>query len=135
VTWRRKLSRASGIGISGFSITRKSLQEKSRNSETRQPHNHYIGIGEHVSPHIGFRVLEGSVNKCNENHDIMIRDFPITIRLWAIGAREKDRCWKVRPSQGVNTKRCRGSVRRVNHDLVSVNFPTGKFPTGAGKRW
>jgi hypothetical protein len=33
VTWRSKLSRASGIGISGFSVMRKSLQEKSRNSE------------------------------------------------------------------------------------------------------
>jgi hypothetical protein len=62
VTWRSKLSRASGIGISGFSVTRKSLQEKSRNSEMRRPHNHCIGSGEQVSPHIGDRELESSVN-------------------------------------------------------------------------
>jgi hypothetical protein len=44
--------------------------------------------------HIGVRDIEGSVNKWNGNRDIAIRDFPITIRLWAIGARTKDR-WQI----------------------------------------
>jgi hypothetical protein len=33
VTWRREFTRASGFGISGFLVTRKSRQEKSRNPE------------------------------------------------------------------------------------------------------
>jgi hypothetical protein len=38
VTWRNKFSRASGIGISGFSVTRELVPEKSRNFEMRRPH-------------------------------------------------------------------------------------------------
>jgi hypothetical protein len=92
VTWRRELTRASGIGISGFSVTRKSRQEKSRNSETRRSQSH-----SQVSTHIGVRDLEGSVDKCYGNRDIPTRDFPITTGVWAIGARVRDRCWKVNP--------------------------------------
>jgi hypothetical protein len=42
VTWRREITRASGFGISGFSVTRNSRQEKSRNPETRRSHIHSI---------------------------------------------------------------------------------------------
>jgi hypothetical protein len=50
-----------------------------------------------VSSHIGDRDLVSSVNKCNENHDIAIHDFLIIVGVWAIGAKAKDRCWKVNP--------------------------------------
>jgi hypothetical protein len=53
VTWRSKLSRASGIGISGFSVTRKSSQEESRNSETRRPHSHSVTVEDRCYPYRG----------------------------------------------------------------------------------
>jgi hypothetical protein len=76
----------SKIGILGFSVTRKSRWEKSRNSETRWSQSH-----SQVSTHIGVRDLEGSVDKCYGNRDIPTRDFPITTRVWAIGTRARDK--------------------------------------------
>jgi hypothetical protein len=62
VTWRSKLSRASGIGISGFSVTRKSSQEESRNSETRDGPTVIALQWRTGVTHIGVRDLESSVN-------------------------------------------------------------------------
>jgi hypothetical protein len=59
--------------------------------------------------------------------EVTIRDFPIVTKVWAIGAIEKDKCQRVNLA-GANTKWHRGSVRAVDHDLVSVDFPTGKIP-------
>jgi hypothetical protein len=53
VTWRSKISRASGIGILGFSVTRKTLQEKLRNSKTRRPRSHSVMVEDKCYSHWG----------------------------------------------------------------------------------
>jgi hypothetical protein len=83
----RVLTRASGFDISGFSVTRNSRQEKSRNPETRRSHSHSISVEDRCHPYrvsgLG-RVCERVQNR--NRYDFPIRDFPITTGVWAIGA-------------------------------------------------
>jgi hypothetical protein len=80
-----------------------------------------------VSTHIGDRDLEGSVNWCNGNRDIPIRDF-LTC-LWSVGHRGTGK-WT---GGAVSEIRCVG-YRRLEIPIVDVansDFPIGRsFDSG-----
>jgi hypothetical protein len=79
---------------------RKTHDRRSRKILKRDgSHSHSVSVEDRCH-HIGVRDLEGSVNYCNGNRDIPICDFPITTGVWAIGARARDKCRKVKPCRG-----------------------------------
>jgi hypothetical protein len=57
-------------------------------------HSHSVSVEDRCH-HIGVQDLEGSVNFCSGN-----RDFSITTGVWAIGAKARDKCRKVKPCRG-----------------------------------
>jgi hypothetical protein len=66
-----------------------------------------------VSTHIGDRDLEGSMNLCNRNRDILIRDFPTCLQ--SVGHRGISRWTGV----AVSEVRCIG-YRRLEIPTVDV---------------
>jgi hypothetical protein len=113
VTWRREFTRASGIDISGFSVTRnhdrRSREILKRDGPTVIAFQWRTGV-----IRIGFRDLEGSVNECIRNRETPIRDFPITTGVWAIGARART---------GVGRSSLAVSQRQVASEIGESEIP------------
>jgi hypothetical protein len=88
-----------------------------------------------VSSYIGDRDLEGSVNECNRNRKNPIRDFPITLGVWAIGAEHRKGVGRLNLAVGqcqvLSGIENRGFARKGVYDLVKADFPMGEFPIKA----
>jgi hypothetical protein len=97
-----------------------------------------------MSSYIGDPDFEGFVNEHNRNRETSIRNFPITLGVWAIGAENRTGVGRLSLAMGqcqvLSGIRNQGFVRQGVYNLVKADFPMGEFPikarnTGVNVHW